>query len=84
MELLNKYTQIKDPAEQKAIMDKLQLIVAEAMPIIPVYNSPSFYEYNTSRFTGWADAENPKYSPVVSNANPARLLQLLDLEPVAK
>jgi peptide/nickel transport system substrate-binding protein len=53
------------------------------MPMIPVYNSPSFYEYNTSRFTGWANADDPKYSPVVSNANPARLLQLLDLDPVA-
>ena len=84
MDLLNQYTQVKDPAEQKAIMDQVQLIVAEAMPVIPVYNSPSFYEYNTSRFTGWADAENPKYSPVVSNANPARLLQLLDLDPVAE
>ncbi|MDT4873724.1 hypothetical protein FQZ97_1089840 [compost metagenome] len=65
-------------------MDKAQLIVAEAMPIIPVYNSPSFFEYNTSRFTGWANADDPKFSPVVSNANPARLLQLLDLDPVAK
>ena len=82
MDLLGQYTQIKDPAEQKAIMDKIQLIVAEAMPVIPVYNSPSFYEYNTSRFTGWANADDPKYSPVVSNANPARLLQLLDLDPV--
>ncbi|WP_425457590.1 ABC transporter substrate-binding protein [Devosia ginsengisoli] len=82
MDLLGQYTQVKDPAEQKALMDKLQIIVAEAMPVIPVYNSPSFYEYNTSRFTGWADADDPKYSPVVSNANPARLLQLLDLDPV--
>ncbi|KQX43064.1 peptide ABC transporter substrate-binding protein [Devosia sp. Root436] len=82
MDLLDQYSQIKDPAEQKAIMDKIQLIVAEAMPVIPVYNSPSFYEYNTTRFTGWADADDPKYSPVVSNANPARLLQLLDLDPV--
>ena len=84
MDLLGQYTQTKDPAEQKAAMDRIQMIVAEAMPIIPIYNSPSFYEYNTSRFTGWADAEDPKYSPVVSNANPARLLQLLDLEPVAE
>jgi peptide/nickel transport system substrate-binding protein len=81
--LLAEYTQIKDPAEAKAVMDQAQLIVAENMPIIPVYNSPAFYQYNTSRFTGWADADNPKYSPVVSNANPARLLQLLDLDPVA-
>jgi peptide/nickel transport system substrate-binding protein len=82
-ELLAQYTQTKDADEAKAIMDQAQMIVAENMPIIPIYNSPSFYQYNTSRFTGWADAENPKYSPVVSNANPARLLQLLDLDPVA-
>lgn len=82
MELLGQYTQIKDAAEARAIMDQVQMIVAEAMPVIPVYNSPSFYQYNTSRFTGWANADDPKYSPVVSNANPARLLQLLDLDPV--
>jgi len=84
MTLLGQYSQTKDPAEQKAIMDKIQLIVAEAMPMIPVYNSPAFYEYSTKRFTGWANADDPKFSPVVSNANPARLLQLLDLEPVAQ
>ena len=84
VEMLNKYTQLKDPAEQKAIMDAVQLKVAEAMPVIPVYNSPSFYQYNTKRFTGWANAENPITSPVVSNANPGRLIQLLALRPVAQ
>ncbi|MHA6692621.1 ABC transporter substrate-binding protein [Devosia sp. A449] len=84
MDLLEQYSQSKDPAEQKTIMDKVQLIVAEAMPVIPVYNSPSFYEYNTTRFTGWADADSPFISPVVSNANPGRLIQLLALRPVAK
>ena len=84
VEMLNKYTQVKDPAEQKAIMDAIQLKVAEAMPVIPVYNSPSFYEYNTKRFTGWASADNPITSPVVSNANPGRLIQLLALRPVAQ
>nr|WP_203066439.1 ABC transporter substrate-binding protein [Paradevosia shaoguanensis] len=84
MDLLGKYTQVKDPAEQKVLMDKAQMIVAEALPLIPVYNSPSFYEYNTKRFTGWADAENPFISPVVSNANPGRLIQLLALRPVSQ
>jgi peptide/nickel transport system substrate-binding protein len=81
MDLLDRYTQIKDPAEQKSIMDRIQMIVAEAMPVIPIYNSPSFYQYSTKRFTGWADAENPFVSPVVSNANPARVLQLMALRP---
>jgi len=84
MELLGQYTQIKDPTEQQEIMNKIQMIVAEAMPIIPVYNSPAFYQYNTKRFTGWASAENPIVSPVVSNANPGRLIQLLALRPVAQ
>jgi peptide/nickel transport system substrate-binding protein len=84
IDMLNKYTQVKDPAEQKSIMDAIQLKVAEAMPVIPVYNSPSFYQYSTKRFTGWANAENPITSPVVSNANPGRLIQLLALEPVAQ
>jgi len=84
MDMLGKYTQAKDPAERKSLMDAIQLKVAAAMPVIPVYNSPSFYQYSTKRFTGWANADDPKFSPVVSNANPARLLQLLDLEPVAQ
>jgi peptide/nickel transport system substrate-binding protein len=84
MELLGQYTQVKDPAEQQEIMNKIQMIVAEAMPIIPVYNSPAFYQYNTKRFTGWASAANPIVSPVVSNANPGRLIQLLALRPVAQ
>ncbi len=84
VEMLNRYTQVKDPAEQKAIMDAIQLKVAEAMPVIPVYNSPSFYQYSTKRFTGWANADNPITSPVVNNANPGRLLQLLALRPVAQ
>ena len=40
--------------------------------------------YSTKRFSGWANAENPITSPVVSNANPGRLLQLLALRPVAQ
>ncbi|WP_354066458.1 ABC transporter substrate-binding protein [Devosia sp. 2618] len=84
MDLLDSYTQSKDPAEQKTMMDRIQLIVAENLPVIPIYNSPAFYQYSTKRFTGWADAENPFVSPTISNANPARLLQLLALRPVAQ
>jgi peptide/nickel transport system substrate-binding protein len=84
MKLLNQYTQEKDPAARKATMDQLQMLVADAMPVIPVYNSAAFYEYSTKRFTGWANADNPVFSPVVSNANPGRVLQLLALKPVAQ
>jgi peptide/nickel transport system substrate-binding protein len=81
-ELLADFPQTQDREEQGEIMNRAQRIVAENLPLLPVYNSPSFYQYNTSRFTGWANAEDPKFVPVVTNTNPARLLQLLDLEPV--
>ncbi|ADO41453.1 ABC transporter substrate-binding protein [Ketogulonicigenium vulgare] len=82
MELLNTYTTTQDADQQKAIMDEVQMIVAQNMPVIPVYNSPAFYQYNTTNFTGWFNAENPVASPVVSRVNRTRLLQLLALRPV--
>ena len=81
-DLLAQFPQTQDREEQGEIMNQAQRIVAENLPLFPVYNSPSFYQYNTSRFTGWANEEDPKFVPTVSNFNPARLLQLLDLEPV--
>ena len=60
------------------------MTVAALSVVIPVYNSPSFYQYNTKRFTGWASADNPITSPVVSRANPGRLIQLLALRPVTQ
>jgi peptide/nickel transport system substrate-binding protein len=52
------------------------------MPMIPVFNNPNWYQYNTKRFTGWSTKENPFVNPSISRTNPARLLNLLALEPV--
>jgi peptide/nickel transport system substrate-binding protein len=82
MPLLDQFTQTKSADEQRELMNKAQLIVAENLPLIPVYNSPSFYQYSTKRFTGWANAENPFVIPSVANFNPGRLLHLLALTPV--
>lgn len=81
-DLLARFTQTQDGDEQRTIMNRAQRIVAENLPLLPVYNGPTFYQYNTSRFTGWADADNPFVNPTVSNFNPGRLLHLLALEPV--
>ena len=63
-------------------MNKAQRIVAENLPMIPVFNNPNWYQYNTKRFTGWSTKENPFVNPSISRTNPARLLNLLALEPV--
>ncbi|MEI3852551.1 MULTISPECIES: ABC transporter substrate-binding protein [Ensifer] len=80
--LLTEFTQTADPAKQKEAMNKAQRIVAENLPLMPVFNNPNWYQYNTKRFKGWATAENPFVNPSITRNNPARLLHLLALEPV--
>ncbi|MBX4906404.1 MULTISPECIES: ABC transporter substrate-binding protein [Rhizobium] len=80
--LVTEFTQTADLAKQKEAMNKAQRIVAENMPVIPVFNNPNWYQYNTKRFTGWSTKENPFVNPSISRTNPARLLNLLALEPV--
>ncbi|MBL1241774.1 MAG: ABC transporter substrate-binding protein [OCS116 cluster bacterium] len=70
-----------DQAEQKKIMDEIQYIVAENMPLIPVFNNPTWYQYNTARFTGFFSADNPGGNPAIDTANPERLLHLLSIKP---
>ena len=80
--LLNDFSLTSDMDKQKAIMNKAQRIVAENLPLLPVYNNPTWYQYNTTRFTGWSTQENPFVNPTLSRQNHARLLHLLALRPV--
>ncbi|MBW6422477.1 ABC transporter substrate-binding protein [Rhizobium sp. XQZ8] len=80
--LVTEFTHTAALDKQKEAMNKAQRIVAENMPMIPVFNNPNWYQYNTKRFTGWSTKENPFVNPSISRTNPARLLNLLALEPV--
>jgi peptide/nickel transport system substrate-binding protein len=81
-QLLDAYTQTVDDAKRKEILNGAQMILAEAMAVVPVYNNPLWYEYNSKRFTGWATADNPFVSPQNYDPNHDRLLHLLALRPV--
>lgn len=80
--LLNDFTLTSDMDKQKEIMTRAQRIVAENLPLLPVYNNPTWYQYNTTRFTGWSTQDNPFVNPTLSRQNHARLLHLLALRPV--
>ncbi|WP_244909338.1 ABC transporter substrate-binding protein [Nitrospirillum viridazoti] len=71
-----------DPTEQRRAMDKVQMIVAANSPYVPLFSNPTWYEYNTRRFKGWFNADNPVARPDVFDGTPERLLHLLALEPV--
>ena len=81
--LLDAFSQTTDEAEQREIMAELQMRAAEDMAVIPVFNNPRWYQYNTSRFTGFWNAENPQGVPTVHDGTTSeRLLHLLSLTPV--
>jgi peptide/nickel transport system substrate-binding protein len=43
-------------------MNQLQMIFVNDAPAIPLFPGPDWYEYVTTRFTGWPTQENP-YAP---------------------
>lgn len=80
-DLLDKFTQTSDTEMQMEIMAEVQEIVGEEVPLAYVFNNPRWYQYNTKRFTGFFNADNPVANPVVHKTNPARLVHLLNLRP---
>lgn len=80
-ERLDAFTKTVDSEERQAIMDEIQAIWAGDFPMVPLYNNPTWYQYNTTNFTGWWSAENPEGLPNVNPGNEARLLLVLDLKP---
>ena len=81
---LDSFNATTDEAVQTDVMNQIQMLIAEDMPLVWVFNNPLWYEYNTARFTGFYNADNPVARPVVYAGVPERLLHLLNLRPVAE
>ncbi|WP_338609621.1 ABC transporter substrate-binding protein [Pelagibacterium nitratireducens] len=81
-EALDAFNTTIDPDEQQEFMNEIQMLVAEDMPVVWVFDNPLWYEYNTTRFTGFFNADNPVARPVDYSGVPERLLHLLALRPV--
>ena len=62
--LLEQFAQTSDIAQQKKIMNQIEMIFVNEAPVLPLFPGPDWYEYNTTRFTGFPSAENP-YAPGV-------------------
>jgi peptide/nickel transport system substrate-binding protein len=57
--LLDDFAATSDPAEQEAIAVELQKLYAEHAPAVPLFPGPQWGEYNTMRFEGFPNEENP-------------------------
>jgi peptide/nickel transport system substrate-binding protein len=62
--LLAQFAQTSDVSQQKQIMSQIENLFVNEAPVLPLFPGPDWYEYNTSRFTGFPSKDNP-YAPGV-------------------
>ena len=79
--LLDSFFKTSDEAEQRAIMNDVQMILSKDMPHVAVFNNPYWYQYSTKRFEGFFSADNDQAVPTVHDGNPERILHLLSIKP---
>jgi peptide/nickel transport system substrate-binding protein len=78
--LINSYASTTDPAQQKAIVSKLQKVMLTEVPVIPVTEQVDWFQYDTGSFTGWVTQGNPYAQPAAYNY-PDWGLQMMNLAP---
>lgn len=82
--LLGEYLLQTEGDAQRQVINELHLRIAEQQVTVPLYYTLETVEFTTNRFTGWRWLENgePHVPPVWHTERP-RLIQLLELKPVA-
>jgi peptide/nickel transport system substrate-binding protein len=80
--VFDEYRRATTDEERKTLFDKVQVIVADNLPVVPVFNGPTWYQFSTKRFTGWVSKEEPAMNPEDHDNNRMRLMHLLRLKPV--
>jgi peptide/nickel transport system substrate-binding protein len=80
--LLTEYAATDNATTQKKIMYKLESIVVNQLPVIPLLYQAFWGEYNTSAFSGWPNPQNP-YALASVYDLPGNELVLLHLKPAS-
>jgi peptide/nickel transport system substrate-binding protein len=62
--LLDNFATTSDITQQKQIMAQIEAIFVDQAPALPLFPGPDWYEYNTTRFTGFPSADDA-YAPGV-------------------
>jgi peptide/nickel transport system substrate-binding protein len=57
--LLENFATTSDMAQQKQIMAQIEAVFVDQAPALPLFPGPDWYEYNTTRFTGFPSADDP-------------------------
>ena len=65
--LINSYATTTTTAQQVAIVDKLQKVMLADVPVIPVTEAVDWFQYDSSKFSGWPLPSNPYAQPAAYN-----------------
>jgi peptide/nickel transport system substrate-binding protein len=77
---LTSFASTTDQATQLSDIVTLEKIVATQLPVIPLFYGVAWFEYNSSKFTGWPSPANP-YAPG-EPSGPFNEITVLHLRPV--
>jgi peptide/nickel transport system substrate-binding protein len=77
--LLDEYKATTDPERQQQILDQLQTIVYDQLPVIGMYHGGLWGLFNTGKFVGWPSAEDPYMAPQNYDSAPLLIFTKLRL-----
>jgi peptide/nickel transport system substrate-binding protein len=61
--LLKSYSQTTSTSRQHQIINKIQQVMLQQVPVIPVLEGINWFQYDTSQIVGWPSKSNPYASP---------------------
>jgi peptide/nickel transport system substrate-binding protein len=61
--LLTDLAKAEDEARQKEIVQQLQQIMVEQVPVVPLWYGAQWFEYRTEKAIGWPSADDPYAGP---------------------
>ncbi|MFI5036204.1 MAG: ABC transporter substrate-binding protein [Acidimicrobiales bacterium] len=65
--LLSQYTATTSTATQHSIMNQLQMVLANQVPVIPVLEEVDWFQYNSKQYTGFPSPTNSYAQPGLYN-----------------
>jgi peptide/nickel transport system substrate-binding protein len=68
--LIDSYATSTSVAQQHAIMSKLQKILLDDVPLIPITEQVDWDQYSTKQFVGWPTPQNPYAQPLAGYTFP--------------
>lgn len=77
---LDDYAATADEAEQQAALDTLEQVFVDELPLIPMIQSPNWFQYNTERWEGFPNEDDP-YAFGAPFQNPDIMIVLRHLTP---